>query len=315
MKENKQLHKILLAVDGSDQSVEAVRYVGMVFPPDRTEVVLFNVSDKLPDLFNEFKDNALFGAQLPRLQQWVTDQQKLVCKFMEKATALLLEAGFAEEAVHTKIRQKKLDVERDIIKESHKDYNAVVVGRTGMSKLKDILVKSVAIKLVDKINHIPVIVVGGAPRSNTICVAFDGSNGSMRGVSRVGCLVGESGCPVKLYSMLSKHGRFWVGDKEIFLNDGNGDPVASGKRSIAPRVREAEDLLREEGFTDERISHEIDVIETDRAGHIIEKAGTSGCDTVVLGRRGLLSFFEEFFVGRTSTKVIKKADELTVWVI
>ena len=30
--------KILLAVDGSDQSFEAVRYVGQLFPPNRTEV-------------------------------------------------------------------------------------------------------------------------------------------------------------------------------------------------------------------------------------------------------------------------------------
>ena len=35
--------KLLLAVDGSEQSFEAVRYVSRVFPPERLELVLFHV--------------------------------------------------------------------------------------------------------------------------------------------------------------------------------------------------------------------------------------------------------------------------------
>lgn len=312
---SKQRHRILVAVDGSDQSLQAVRYVGMVFSPRQTEVVLFNVSDKLPDLFDELKNNALYGAQMSRLQQWVSKQRRSVSDFMEKATAVLLAAGFSEDAIRREVRQKKLDVERDIVEESCEGYSAVVVGRTGMSRLKDVLLRSLAIRLVDKIRHLPVIVVGGVPDRQKVFVAFDGSNGAMRGVSWVGNLLGDSDCPVDLYSLLSTSGRFWVGDKEVFLKDGNGDPVESGKRSIAPRVEEARGILQEHGVAADRISHGIKVIETDRAGHIVEEASRSGFGTVVVGRRGLISMFEEFLFGRVSAKVLKLADDLTVWVI
>jgi hypothetical protein len=35
---------------------------------------------------------------------------------------------------------------------------------------------------------------------------------------------------------------------------------------------------------------------------------------VVVGRRTLVSFFEEVFVGRVSNKVLKKADSVAVWI-
>ena len=38
--------RILLALDGSDASLETVRYVAKIFPVARTEVVLFHVAAK-----------------------------------------------------------------------------------------------------------------------------------------------------------------------------------------------------------------------------------------------------------------------------
>ena len=43
--------RILLSVDGSEQSLEAVRYVSKLFPPQKTEVVLFHVFSKVPEFF------------------------------------------------------------------------------------------------------------------------------------------------------------------------------------------------------------------------------------------------------------------------
>ena len=316
MQDNKQRrHKVLVAVDGSDQSLQAVRYVGMIFPAGQTEVVLFNVTDKLPDLFLELKNNALYGAQMSRLQQWVSRQGQSVSEFMDSAEEELSAAGFPRDAVKKVMRQRKLDVERDVVKESYEGYSAVVVGRTGMSQLKDVLLKSLAIRLVDKIRHLPVIVVGGVPNSNRIFMAFDGSAGAMRGVSWVGKLLGGSDCPMMLYSLLSTSGRFWVGDEEVFVNGESEDPVEAGKQSIAPRVEEARDLLVEQGVHADRISEKIKVIETDRAGHIVEAASCSGFGSVVVGRRGLISMFEQFLFGRVSQKVLNLADDLAVWVI
>jgi hypothetical protein len=36
---------------------------------------------------------------------------------------------------------------------------------------------------------------------------------------------------------------------------------------------------------------------------------------VVPGRRGLITFIDEYFVGRVSDKVLELADQLAVWII
>ena len=43
--------KFLLAVDGSNQAFEAVRYASQLFSSERMEVVLFHVLTKFPESF------------------------------------------------------------------------------------------------------------------------------------------------------------------------------------------------------------------------------------------------------------------------
>jgi hypothetical protein len=68
--------KILLAVDGSDQAFEAVRYVSQLFPPNRLEVELFHVVSKIPDSFWDIKKNPAFRHQLAPVAAWATQQEK-----------------------------------------------------------------------------------------------------------------------------------------------------------------------------------------------------------------------------------------------
>ena len=56
----KDRKKILLAVDGSDQAFEAVRYVSRLLPPNRMEVVLFHVMTKVPESFWDIEKEPTF---------------------------------------------------------------------------------------------------------------------------------------------------------------------------------------------------------------------------------------------------------------
>ena len=47
--------KILLAVDGSNQSLEAVRYVSENFSPQEIKVVLLHVLSKKPEVFYDLE--------------------------------------------------------------------------------------------------------------------------------------------------------------------------------------------------------------------------------------------------------------------
>lgn len=51
MQEDPSTLKILVPVDGSEQSLRAIRYAANVFPPSRTHIVRFHVQAQLFELF------------------------------------------------------------------------------------------------------------------------------------------------------------------------------------------------------------------------------------------------------------------------
>ena len=183
--------KILLAFDGSDQALEAVRYISTIFPPAETDIVLFSVGTGFPEVFWDMNNNPLYQAKKTKVMGWLADHQLAIGEFKEKAIKILTDAGFLEEAICVKTQTKRTGVLKDIIQESYQNYSAVVVGRTGVSRLKDLILGSMAPKLADKIKHIPTIIVGGKPQSRKILIALDESIEAMRGVSSAGALSGH----------------------------------------------------------------------------------------------------------------------------
>jgi nucleotide-binding universal stress UspA family protein len=308
--------KLLVALDGSGQAMAAVEYVAAVFPREHTQIDLFHVSEQLSDLFADMEANPLYKTKTGPLRHWIADQQHKTHLYLESARESLLTAGFPEEQVRTRIQPKKLGVVRDIVKASYDAYSAVVVGRSGLSRLKDkLLLKNVAFQLVGKIHHLPVVVVGGRPRKRKLCVAFDGSSGSQRGVSWVGHLVGGSDCQITLLSLVSQGGRFWIEDDEFSLESHSEEALSRCHDKVGPYIQAACDLLVKGGLAPENVNHQIKATEAERAPYIVKWATENGCDTIVLGRRGLVSFLDAFFVGRISDKVLNLADQFAVWVI
>lgn len=161
--------KILLAVDGSDQAFEAVRYVSQLFPPKRMEVVLFHALSKVPEGFWDVEKSPEFKHKLSSVAAWATREETVIREIMERARQLFLDKGVPEDKVSVKIGERKKDIAKEIMAESQRGYDAVVVGRLGKSQLKDLVWGSVANKLIARLTDVPVCVVGGSPQvGNTI---------------------------------------------------------------------------------------------------------------------------------------------------
>jgi len=308
-------HRVLVAVDGSEQSLRAIRYAANVFPPNRTHIVLFHVQAQLFELFADLDAYPHYKRRVTGLKRWATEQKMDIANTMDSAVVYFKQKGFAESAISVKTPDRKLGITQDIIKESYEEYHAIVVGRTGWSRFKDWLIKSTAMQLVAKIKHIPVVVVGGKPDAKNLLVAFDGTHGAMRGVACVAALVGTSDHHLQLYSMISHQGKFWVGDEEFFIPENSDDPMEAIHHRIAPHLEEARGRLLAEGMPPDRISIKIHAVDRDRAPHIVQEAMDNHFGGVALGRRGLITFIDEYFIGRVSDRVLKLADQLAVWII
>jgi len=313
--------RLLMALDGSEQSFEAVRYASQVLPPEKLKVVLFHVRSKIPESFWDIEKNPSFRHRLAPVAAWAMQQEKAMEEFMERSRQLLVDRGIPQEAVDVRIKDREVGIARDIAREAQKDYDAVVVGRWGMSKIKDLVWGGIANKLVGHLVQSPLWVVGGSPQPGKYLVAMDGSDEAMRAVDYVGSMLAGSDCAVTLFHVLRSFEFLSLGFEGAFVP---GPAVLGGEEikaefqraeeAIKTVCNQARDRLEEAGLKGDQISTKIVAGAASRAQAIVEEAKNEGYGTIVVGRRGL-SMVEEFFMGRVSSKVIQLAKEMAVWVV
>lgn len=308
---NKKL-KILMAADGSDQSLNAVRYLSGAFSAGRAEVVLFSVRATVPESFLDLRKESAFRSTMLSISAWESQTKKDLEVFMAKAKGVLMDAGFPDKAVTITIQPKKVGIARDILQESLNGYDAVVVGRTGVSKIKDFILGSVANKLVGKTPHIPIVVVGGNPPPKKVLVGFDGSEGANRAVSAVTTMIDPENCSVTLCHVIRQLNLHFAGEF-LFTPANEHEWVDQAKKDIMPLIQAAENRLVNAGFHPSEIFVQILDEEVSRANKLVKTAEGAGMGTIVVGRRGL-SMVEEFVLGRVSTKVLHMAQNTAVWI-
>jgi len=152
--------KILVAIDDSDNAIRAVEFIANFITPDN------NIT-----LFNVIQDTAaLCEMNSPELTPYFTSQQSAFCLLEEKkkelvnetlknALQILIDAGFEKKNLTLKSETKKNGVARDIVEEAQSGYDAVVLGRRGVSGIKDFILGSVSQKVFHLAKNISVLFV------------------------------------------------------------------------------------------------------------------------------------------------------------
>lgn len=153
--------KILLALDNSKNSLKAVKYVGNALNKD----VAITMLSILPD------PTAGCGLDSPSLTPIFKKNMKTFCTieeakkisvhgFMDEAKKVLVKAGFPSKNITIKVRKKKSGIARDILKETERGkYDTIVIGRRGLTGIKQFLFGSVSNKVVQLAQNASVIVV------------------------------------------------------------------------------------------------------------------------------------------------------------
>lgn len=298
--ENEKSKKILLAVDASDNALEAIRYASKTNLFQEKEVVLFSVYSKTPEYYWDLEMNYPSDHQMMQeIKALEMQQEKTLQEFMQKARQILVDAEFPEKALTVNIHAREAGIARDIAKEAQRGYYAVVVGRKGMSELKDLVLGSISTKLLESLDFVPLLVVGENPQVGKVLVALDGSKGAMRAVDFVGDTLGGSDFEVLLVHVIR-------GEEKQY--------IAEAEKRIQNAFDAAHNRLVDSGFQPHLITKKAVTGALSRAGAILQEAKEGGYGTIVVGRRGL-SRVQEFFMGRVSNKVIQLAKEHAVWVV
>jgi hypothetical protein len=99
--------RILLAVDGSEQSISAVRYIGKIFNKN-AKIVLFHVGSDIPEVFKDMNtDRSTILGQIP-FEIWKAHQEEAIKGFMEKGRTILIRSGFDPKAVELESTKPKV---------------------------------------------------------------------------------------------------------------------------------------------------------------------------------------------------------------
>ena len=314
--------KILIAVDGSDQSFETVRYLGRVLPGDRTEVTLLHVMNWVPESFWDFASDSGVRRKMPEFGSWKSRQKEFIEDFMEQASRVLCQAGYPPHHVSIHVEDRRVGIARDIMREAKNGYAGVALGRYGWSQLKGLILGSIAQKVVNHTLRIPVWVVGGEPAPGKILIAMDRSEAAVRTFD---CVTGHLGLrneELLLFHVIRSldtpgtEGRpsvsqaGWSGWVDKVRRE-----AASCEREIVESVFERHmKRMEQTGGDVSRIKTKIRTSGSSRAGSVMEEAEQGGYGTIVVGRRGH-SRVEEFLMGRVSSKVLQLARDRAVLVV
>jgi nucleotide-binding universal stress UspA family protein len=309
---------ILIAVDASEHSFEAVRYAGYILPREGTRITLLHILDPTPADdwgMDPATDSSFESMDAPALH---ARQEAVIQVFMKRAADMLKDLGYLEDAVKMLIKERELSVARDISREAEADYDALVVGRRGMSAVRDLIIGSIANKLVTHLTRQTVWVVGARPDPAKILIAMDDSEGARRAVEYVGALFGATHPELLLLHVArgidsSQTGRE-VDSAEVDWVDRTAEELRKAELVMNNIFKECIRGLERHGADTSRIKTKIVPGIYSRAAAIFGEALEERCGAIVVGRRGL-SRVEEISMGRVSTMVLQLAQEMAVWVV
>lgn len=273
--------KILIAIDGSKSSLAAIQYAGKFFEPQKTDITLIHI---LPNIT---------GDEVEKLHLQMKEQIQIK---MEEFVNKLENAGYDKKMINVNIQKQINGVAKDIIAESEKGYDALVIGRRGLNDPTSIIVGATAYHMMKVNNHLPVVIVGDNPDPENILIGLDSSDNSFKAIDCVCNLMPRSSRKILLCHISEKQ------------------EVEKQHQQIEPIMQNAEDRLVAVGFERPMIKKEILKGILSRAVAISKTAEKHHCGSVVVGRRGL-SMIREFMMGRVTMKILHKAHTQAVWIV
>jgi nucleotide-binding universal stress UspA family protein len=147
-------------MDDSENALRAAKLVADCFRPD-SRVTLFNVAVDTATLcqMNSPALTPYFKSQQSQFCALEEKKRHLVEAALQKALEILSEGGFAADRMATKIQPKKMGVARDILTEARSGYDIIVMGRRGLSGVKEFFSGSTSNKVFNYAKDITVLIV------------------------------------------------------------------------------------------------------------------------------------------------------------
>ena len=307
------LSKLIVAgIDGSEDALKALDYLGLIYGAKHDlEVEVLYVLPALPQILVADRERAT----KTRLLDIEKKSIELAGLILAEARTVLCKKGFKDEQIKASHLKKHFGIARDICNfAGEKGADALLVTRKGRSRLEAFFLGEISTKILGYCLTCPVWVVEGGVKSKKVLVSMDSSENALRAAEYAGFMLAGTECQITLFHS-KRHLRCFV-PQEVIEAAPDLEELWRNKagEQIGPQMKKAKEMLLETGLGEDQITTKIVDGSRSAASDILKEARTSGCGTIVLGRRGV-SGVREFFMGSVTSKVLQGSGGLAVWVV
>lgn len=305
--------KILLAVDDSIHSMNALKYTARLSPFVRDcTYTLFHVQPIISRfLLDEARTDFKAKAELDKLIRKNAEHAK---RTLEKYKAQMMRMGIADKCIDVATQPRLLGLVKDILEHAHKGrYDAIVVGRRGLSRVQKAFMGSVTAKLVEHSRVVPVWVIDGKVTSTKFLVATDGSEASLRAVDHLSFMIRKNReINVTLFHVVPRMKDYFAIKFNKKESDIDKVIAQSDKRQIDDFYVQAREKFREAGIHENQIEVKVARRTMNVGKAIVAEAKKGDYGTVVIGRRGTS---KAFFMGSVSRYVVDNSSNRAFWLV
>jgi len=285
---------LLVTVSENSNAMHAVRFVGHFFGEKKeVKITLFYTASRPATVYaGEKTDETVRESELQAKKSLAKGR-----KALDAAKKELLWMGFSPENVETKLQMRQFSKVEDIIQEGTKGlYDAVVLGRRGLSWLEEAFDESVSRGLLEQGIGFPIWLCRKPdPDRNGVLLCVDGSDSAACMVDHVGFMLE----PDPLHRV-----------KIIAVVKG----AANSADIIEKALSSARDSILKAEVPADRI--ETKALEGSNIARVILKAAKEEkFAAVAVGRKGTgQGMFQKFFMGSVSMTLFKEIEGAALWV-
>jgi nucleotide-binding universal stress UspA family protein len=305
--------KILVAIDGSVFSSNSIAYLGRLFHgQDNISLHLFSAipAGPLPMGHELLEETDLLTTIGPEVQRKFAAARQ----YIDNTRNRLTRTGMKPERLTSDIQLSRQAVAHNIIHEArHGLYDALVVGRRGLTKIEELIMGSVSKTVLEKCHYTPIWVIDGHITSDKFLVPVDGTVHTLRAVDHLAFIM--QGNPSIDITLFHSNAMF-AGKPEPDIRQFHAqwDPHWCNEHIRADDIFHApEQILRENGFAADKIHRYKTNIGMYVSRQILRQALIDDFGTIVMGRRA--EDVKKGIFGSTSGKVAAMIENEALWLV
>ncbi len=306
--------KIVVAIDNTRPSKLALGYaVQMATRIKDLRFVLLHIQPMV-SLF--LKEEARTSALARKKMEKISNRNaRLAQSLLDEYQSDMIGRGIASDRIEGVTQERRLGFAKDIIEFAQQGkYDAIVVGRRGLSGIAKLYAGSVTANILEQSQVIPVWLVDGEAGAGEILVAVDGSEASLRVVDHVSFMMSaDSKTRMTLLHVAGNTRNTCEIEMEDPPDTELEDIIVRGdKACIDQFYARALEKFKQAGIIGERLRFET-IEGRRRIGKaVMDFAEKGNYHTLVVGRRGI---DRSFFMGSVSRYMINNLSDGALWVV